>query len=170
MPRPPTQKPACSLACRRSCRAPRPPSPQPLPSECSQRPLVGGGTGKDHFTDEGAGPGNPDPTPAFRGLFLWSREDSMDKARRAPALSLQTRTRRHGDVAVCHGARPIAGNGGAQGPADAVTGVLDSGQARACEGCCSQQGALLPHWRIGSFGPRVLATALGRQWGREGCP
>ena len=65
---------------------------------------------------------------------------------------------------------PRQGTRGAQGPADTVTGVLSSGQARVCEGCCSQQGALLPHWRIGSFGPRLLAAAPGRQWGQEGCP
>lgn len=65
---------------------------------------------------------------------------------------------------------PRQGTRGAQGPADTVTGVLGSGQARVCEGCCSQQGALLPHWRIGSFGPRLLAAAQGRQWGQEGCP
>ena len=170
MPRPPTQKPACSHACRRSCRAPAPQALSRCPLNAPSAPWWVGARGKTILQMREQVQGTPDRTPAFRGLFLWSREDSMDKARRAPALSLQTRTRRYGDVTVCHGARPMAGNGGAQGPADTVTGVLDSGQARACEGCCSQQGALLPRWRIGSFGPRVLAIALGRQWGREGCP
>ena len=61
--------PEASLLARlpQKLQSPRPSSPQPLPSECSQRPLVGGGTGKDHFTDEGAGPGNPRPDSCLQG-------------------------------------------------------------------------------------------------------